>query len=199
MKKMIGTYLRFSLRGKITIYFVIFDLFIGYFTFVLSTIDAAKNEMDLAYETAVQIFHEITGTQVDDFIAGQVDRENDDLTRLNNIVLKTFSNYGTIRPTVYCLNRNRNRLNSINSDAHAFFSEGPAPSKEVPDLDGVIGLVSSLLHSTSTALARYNEEKKGFDLLSRFQSVVQGIMIEKPFISINNIGATEEQYVIDCG
>lgn len=58
-------------------------------------------------------------------------------------------------------------------------------------LDRVIGLVSSLFHSSSTAMALYNEEKKGFDLLSRYQGIVQGIMTEKPFVPINNIGTVE--------
>jgi HAMP domain-containing protein len=356
MKNIIGKYLRLSLSVKITIYFVIFGLLIGYITFILYTIGATKNEMDLAYETAVPIFHEITGTKGDDFIAELVNRKNDDLTRLYNIVMRTtFSKYGTIRPTIYYLNRNSNKWNRIYSDAHAYFREEPVSADEVPDLDRairekllhssrlffgqsdrvsikvllplrkathayvlnlemnregittfifknvhrilifagalllisvllgklfayriakpimdlsevareraegnisreftmnrsdeigvlsdslnvmtsridahvreiehrmktmetmnkidkavlssisrsdlldrVIGLVSSLFHSSSTAMALYNEEKKGFDLLSRFQGIVQGIMTEKPFVPINNIGTVKTDRV----
>jgi len=347
MMKKIGPYLRLSLSVKITVYFVIFGLLIGYITFILYTIGSTKNEMDLAYETAAPIFYEITGTKGDDFIAELVNKRNDDLSRLYNIVLRTsFSKYGTIRPTVYYLNRNSNRWNRIYSDDHAFFREEPASAEVVPELDRtlgekllhssrlffgqsdrvsikillplrrakhayvlnlemnregittfivknihrilifagalllisillgklfayriagpimalaevareraegntgreftmnrgdeigvladslntmtgridahvreiehrmktmetmnkidkavlssisrsdlldrVIGLVSSLFHSSSTAMALYNDDKKGFDLLSRYQGIVQGIMAEKPFVPVNN-------------
>jgi HD-GYP domain-containing protein (c-di-GMP phosphodiesterase class II) len=356
MKKIIILHLRLSLGVKLTFYFVIFGILIGYITFLLYTIGSTRNEMDLAYETAVPIFQEITGTKGDDFIAELVNKKNDDLTRLYNVVLRTsFSKYGTIRPTVYYLNRKNNTWKRIYSDAQAVFREEAAPDQEIPNLnmalrerilhssqlffgksdrvsikillplrkakhayvinlemnregittfmiknfhrivvfalllllisillgkvfarriagpikkisevareraagnmnseftmkrsdeigvladslntmtskidghvreiehrmktmetmnkidkavlssisrsdllDRVIGLVSSLFQSSSTAMALYNDEKKGFDLLSRYHGISQGIMAEKPFVSINNTGQSEIERV----
>jgi HD-GYP domain-containing protein (c-di-GMP phosphodiesterase class II)/HAMP domain-containing protein len=337
-----------SLGIKITLYFVLFGILIGYATFILYTIGAAQTEMDMAYETAVPIFNEITGTKGDDFIAELVNKRNDDLTRLYNLVLRTsFSKYGNIRPSVYYLNRQSKVWKRIFSDAGAVFREEAASISEIPQLnralkeriyhssriffgksdrvsikillplrkakhayvinlemnregittfmqknihrmilfasilllisivlgkvfayriarpikklsevareraagnagleftmdrgdeigvlaeslntmtrkidshvreiehrmktmetmnsidkavlssisrtdllDRVIGLVSSLFQSSSTAMALYNEEKKGFDLLSRYQGVSRGIMTDNPFVPFNNI------------
>ncbi len=55
-------------------------------------------------------------------------------------------------------------------------------------LHHVISLVSSLYNIGSISMFLYNEEKKGFDLLSRYRGEPQGILAEKPFIPAGNIG-----------
>jgi len=62
-------------------------------------------------------------------------------------------------------------------------------------LERVIGLVSSLFRSSSIAMALYNDEKKGFDLLSRFQDPVEGILAEKPFVPFNAIDREEMERI----
>jgi len=348
--------IRLSLGIKITLYFVVFGLLIGYVTFILYTIGSTQREIDMAYETAVPIFKEITGTRGEDFIYELINKRNDDLKRLSNIVLKTsFSSFGTIKPTMYYHNRRDNSWKRIYSNADAIFREEPAPLSEVHQLnralrerifhtsrlffgqsdrvsikillpfrkakhdyvinlemdregltsfikknvhrivifaslllaisvilgkifayriarpiimlsevardraagetdrqfiiergdeigvlseslnimtqkiDGhvreiehrmktmetmnkidkavlssisrsdllerVIGLVSSLFRSSSIAMALYNDEKKGFDLLSRFQDPVEGILAEKPFVPFNAIDREEMERI----
>ncbi len=121
---------------KITLYFVIFGLIIGYATFILYTIGSTQREIDMAYETAVPIFKEITGAQGEDFIYELINKRNDDLRRFYTIVLKTsFSSFGTIKPTMYYHNHKNNSWNRIYSDADAVFREEPAPLSEVHQLN----------------------------------------------------------------
>jgi putative nucleotidyltransferase with HDIG domain len=56
-------------------------------------------------------------------------------------------------------------------------------------LERVIGLVSSLFRSNSTSMALYNKEKRGFDLLTRFQGISPGILSDNPFIPVDHIDA----------
>lgn len=352
LKKIILQRIRLSLGIKITLYFVVFGILIGYVTFILYTIGSTQREIDMAYETAVPLFREITGAKGEDFIYELINKKNDDLRRLSAIVLKTsFSSFGTIEPTIYYHNRMDDSWKRIYSDADAIFREEPAQPSEVYQLnrafrerffhssrlffgqsdrvsikillpfrkakhayvinlemnregltsfikknvhrivifasillaisvilgkifayriarpiimlsevargraagdtnrqftmergdeigvlseslnimtqkiDGhvreiehrmktmetmnkidkavlssisrsdllerVIGLVSSLFRSSSIAMALYNDEKKGFDLLSRYQDPVEGIMAEKPFVPFNSIDREE--------
>ncbi|MBP7734797.1 MAG: HD domain-containing protein [Spirochaetes bacterium] len=356
LAKFIIQRIRVSLGIKITLYFVIFGIVIGYVTFILYTIGSTQREIDMAYETAVPIFKEITGTKGEDFIFELINKRNDDLTRLYNLVLKTsFSTFGTIKPTIYYHDRRGHSWKRIYSDANSVFREEPAPSSEVHHLnrtlkerifhssrlffgqsdrvsimfllplrkakyayvvnlemnreglasfikknvhrivifaslllvisivlgkifayriarpikmlsevardraagvtgrqftmdrsdeigvlseslntmthkiDGhvreiehrmktmetmnkidkavlssisrsdllerVIGLVSSLFNSSSIAMALYNDEKKGFDLLSRYQDPVEGLLAEKPFVPFNSIDRKEMERI----
>jgi HAMP domain-containing protein len=53
-------------------------------------------------------------------------------------------------------------------------------------LDRVMSLVSSLYNVNSITMSLYNDEKKGFDLLSRYHGALKGVIAEKPFIPADN-------------
>lgn len=71
-------------------------------------------------------------------------------------------------------------------------------------LDRVIGLVSDLFNSSSIALALYNREEKGFEILSVYHDNIKGILNETPFVPLESLDSghaanIRELYEFTCG
>jgi putative nucleotidyltransferase with HDIG domain len=137
----------FSLSVKLTLYFVLFGVLIGYISFVLYTIGAAKHNIELAYKTLVPMFQEITGSRGEDFIANLAGRQNYELVRIYNIILKTTqATYGKIVPGVFFYDRIEASWKEVHIEAGNIIRNVPARQADIPALNECV--VKNMYHSS---------------------------------------------------
>lgn len=137
----------FSLSMKLTLSFVLFGIVIGYISFVLYTIGAARNNIELAYKTLVPILKEITGSKGDDFIANLADRENSEIIRIYNIILKTTqATYGKIVPGIYFYDRSDGIWKEVHIENTAAIRNIPVRPDEIPILRETV--IQKVYHSS---------------------------------------------------
>lgn len=133
---------------RITIYFVLFGILVGYASFILYTIGAAQNNIEMAYQTIVPVFKEITGSRGEDFIAELINKKNDELVRLYDIISRsTYSSYGKVIPRIFFYSRSAKEWKKIYIDSGNIFREAPVAVGSIPILDKTITM--QFQHSSS--------------------------------------------------
>jgi HAMP domain-containing protein len=146
-EKMADGFLSLSLSVKLTLSFVLFGILIGYISFVLYTIGAAKNNIELAYKTLVPILQEITGTRGEDFIANLADRQNHELIRIYNIVLKTTqATYGKIVPGIFFFDKTEKVWKEVHVETGNEIRNIPAGVGDLPALRETV--IRKVYHSS---------------------------------------------------
>ena len=137
----------FSLSVKLTLYFVLFGIVIGYISFVLYTVGSAKHNIDLAYRTLVPMLQEITGSKGQDFISDLAGRQNNELFRIYNIILKTTqATYGKIVPGVFFFDVNDGRWKEVHIDRDNAIHNIRVRQEEIPALNECV--LHEMYHSS---------------------------------------------------
>ncbi len=119
----------------VTIYFVFFGIFIGYLSFLIITISAARSNTEMAYRTIIPIIKEITGTKGEDFITDLVNTKNQEFIRLNNAIQRSTSTFGKIAYSIYFHEKGDVDWKKLYLDKDEIFREEGASESEKLLLD----------------------------------------------------------------
>jgi HD-GYP domain-containing protein (c-di-GMP phosphodiesterase class II) len=129
-----------SLGTRFTIYFMIFGVLIGYISYVLYTIEAARNNIETAYNAIVPIIKKSTGSKGDDFLADLVNKKNEDILRMYRMAIKpSFPEFGKVDPVFYYFDRNKKVWKEMYIDNDTF-RDKPAESAQLWELNTAEGL-----------------------------------------------------------
>ncbi|MGD0279115.1 MAG: HD domain-containing phosphohydrolase [Smithella sp.] len=127
---------KISLGTKLTIYFMIFGIIIGYMSYVFYTIGVARNNIETAYKTIMPIIKNATGSKGEDFLADLVNKRNDDVLRMYKMIVNSsFSGFGKIIPVFFYSDRNHIVWKEMYIDNGNVFRARPALAAQTPDLD----------------------------------------------------------------
>jgi HD-GYP domain-containing protein (c-di-GMP phosphodiesterase class II) len=142
-----------SIGVRLTLSFVFFGMLIGYTTFILYTIGAARSNVEMVYETIVPVVKEITGSKGEDFIADLINKKNDEIIRIYDIINRSsFATLGNVKPTTYYLNRKNNTWNRIYIDNGGTFREMPVTTEFKEQLDEALS--RKVQHSSNIFLGQ---------------------------------------------
>lgn len=119
----------------VTIYFVGFGIFIGYLSFIIITVSAARSNTEMAYQTIIPIIKEITGKRGEDFIIDLINTKNQDIVRLHNAIQRSSSAFGRIAYTIYFLRKGDTEWKKLYLGSDGIFREQQAGEREELLLD----------------------------------------------------------------
>ncbi|PKN53485.1 MAG: hypothetical protein CVU55_02360 [Deltaproteobacteria bacterium HGW-Deltaproteobacteria-13] len=138
---------KISLGTRLTLYFMIFGIIIGYISFVLYTIGVARNNIEAAYETIVPIIKNITGSKGEDFLSDLVDKKNDDVLRIYNMIIQpSYAGFGKVKPIIFYSDRDQKTWKEIYIDDSDIFRQRPARTAQTADLNAA--LTSAIYNSS---------------------------------------------------
>lgn len=121
---------------RLTIYFVLFGMLIGYLSFILITIGIAQNSMNMAYTTMVPLIKDLTGSRGDDFIAEMINKKNDEIARLYKAVLRSsMAEYGRVIPIIYYHDTQEGIWKKIYIGSNNIIRDAPVRPEVAPHLD----------------------------------------------------------------
>ena len=78
---------KISLGTRLTIYFMIFGVLVGYISYVLYTIESSRSNIETAYQAIVPIIKNATGSKGEDFLADLVNKKNEDVLRMYRMII----------------------------------------------------------------------------------------------------------------
>jgi HAMP domain-containing protein len=124
-----------SLGTRLTIYFMIFGILIGYISYVLYTIETTRNNVEAAYQTIVPIIKKATGSKGEDFLADLVNRKNEDVLRIYRMIIKpSFPGFGKVQPVFFYYDSANKVWKEMYID-NDVFRDKPVESSTVQELD----------------------------------------------------------------
>ncbi len=121
-------HLRPTLGLRLTLYFMIFGVIIGYFTFVLFTVLSTHESLRVAMDALTSVTGDLTGEGSTDFIPNIVDKRNADLSGAVRLVDRMVSSAGAgIRVRYYVFNAQDRAWKRLYLDRRDFFRLEPVP------------------------------------------------------------------------
>lgn len=138
MEKFKKFILGISLGTRLTIYFMIFGILIGYISYVLYTIETARNNVEAAYQTIVPIIKKATGSKGEDFLADLVNKKNEDVLRMYRMIIKpSFPGFGKVEPVFFYYDSDNKIWKEMYIDNDTF-RDKPVESSQVQELDTAV-------------------------------------------------------------
>lgn len=124
-----------SLSKRLTIYFMLFGIIIGYISYILYTAEASKKNIETAYQAIVPIIKNATGSKGDDFLADLVNKKNEDVLRMYRMIVKpSFPKFGKVEPVFYYYDTAQKTWKEMYIDNDTFRDKAVIPS-QIPELD----------------------------------------------------------------
>jgi HD-GYP domain-containing protein (c-di-GMP phosphodiesterase class II) len=126
---------KISLGTRLTIYFMIFGVLVGYISYVLYTIESSRSNIETAYQAIVPIIKNATGSKGEDFLADLVNKKNEDVLRMYRMIIKpSFPEFGKVEPVFFYYDSNNKIWKEMYID-NDVFRDKPAESSQIPELD----------------------------------------------------------------
>ena len=139
MKRFIHYLTRPGIGIRLTFYFIIFGIMIGYISFILFTVISTHTYINIAIEAFKSLTQEITGTDDADFVPRIINKKYDELASSVRLIDKLILKSGTkIRFKFYSHDNTDNRWKRLYLDKDNYFKTEGVPGPILSDLNEIL-------------------------------------------------------------
>ncbi|MBN1531301.1 MAG: HD domain-containing protein [Spirochaetes bacterium] len=135
VRKFIPRQVRFTLSLRLTLYFIVFGIVVGYFTFLMVTVITTHEYLHLAVDTLMTLTRDIAGSEKEDFVPRILNKRHDDLAETVRLVNRLIAKSRTsVSFRYYIHDAKDGAWRRIYLDGANYFRARPAEPEKVPQL-----------------------------------------------------------------